>query len=126
MIMNLHHMRLPGGKFRLWQGSVVPIMLVLTACSGAPSPGALLTLLLFRIDLNLYSAVGLIKLIGIVKKNAIMMIDFAVEAEHSGQTPEEAIFEAAGAFPPDHADQLRSAVQHLSDRAVMTRIYLKA
>ncbi len=53
-----------------------------------------MTLLIFHIDLNLYSAVGLIMLIGIVKKNAIMMIDFAVEAERGGKTAEEAIFEA--------------------------------
>jgi HAE1 family hydrophobic/amphiphilic exporter-1 len=68
----------------------------LTILSGLPTAafGALLTLLLFRIDLNLYSAVGLIMLIGIVKKNAIMMIDFAVEAERSGKSAGEAIFEA--------------------------------
>jgi HAE1 family hydrophobic/amphiphilic exporter-1 len=50
--------------------------------------------MLFGIDLNLYSAVGLIMLIGIVKKNAIMMIDFAVEAERNGKSAEESIFEA--------------------------------
>jgi len=68
----------------------------LTILSGLPTAafGALLTLLIFHIDLNLYSAVGLIMLIGIVKKNAIMMIDFAVEAERSGKSAEEAIFEA--------------------------------
>jgi HAE1 family hydrophobic/amphiphilic exporter-1 len=68
----------------------------LTILSGLPTAafGALLTLMLFGIDLNLYSAVGLIMLIGIVKKNAIMMIDFAVEAERGGKTAEESIFEA--------------------------------
>ena len=68
----------------------------LTILSGLPTAafGALLTLLLFHIDLNLYSAVGLIMLIGIVKKNAIMMIDFAVEAERQGKAPHEAIVEA--------------------------------
>ncbi len=68
----------------------------LTILSGLPTAafGALLTLLVFHIDLSLYSAVGLIMLIGIVKKNAIMMIDFAVEAEREGKTAEEAIFEA--------------------------------
>jgi HAE1 family hydrophobic/amphiphilic exporter-1 len=56
--------------------------------------GALLTLRLFGDDLNLYSFVGIILLIGIVKKNAIMMIDFALEAERKeGKSPEEAIFE---------------------------------
>jgi len=56
--------------------------------------GALLTLMLFHIDLNLYGMVGLIMLIGIVKKNAIMMIDFALEVERSGVPPEKAIFDA--------------------------------
>jgi HAE1 family hydrophobic/amphiphilic exporter-1 len=56
--------------------------------------GALLTLLIFGIDLNLYSAVGLIMLIGIVKKNAIMMIDFALEKQREGESAEEAIFDA--------------------------------
>ena len=55
----------------------------LTILSGLPSAGfgALLTLLLFKVDLSIYSFVGLIMLIGIVKKNAIMQIDFALEAE---------------------------------------------
>ncbi|MBR0345470.1 MAG: efflux RND transporter permease subunit, partial [Rudaea sp.] len=68
----------------------------LTILSGLPTAafGALLTLMLFRIDLNLYGMVGLIMLIGIVKKNAIMMIDFALEVERSGVPPEKAIFDA--------------------------------
>ena len=68
----------------------------LTILSGLPSAGfgALLTLIIFKIDLNVYSFVGLIMLIGIVKKNAIMQIDFALEAERKhGKTPEEAIVE---------------------------------
>ncbi|HWU37409.1 MAG TPA: efflux RND transporter permease subunit, partial [Candidatus Acidoferrum sp.] len=68
----------------------------LTILSGLPSAGvgALLTLLLFRQDLNIYAFVGIIMLVGIVKKNAIMMIDFALEAErHQGLTPERAIYE---------------------------------
>ncbi len=69
----------------------------LTILSGLPSAGlgALATLLVFHNELNLYSFVGIIMLIGIVKKNAIMMIDFALEAqrEHS-ITPAEAIHEA--------------------------------
>ncbi|HEX3897336.1 MAG TPA: efflux RND transporter permease subunit [Rudaea sp.] len=56
--------------------------------------GALLTLLIFGIDLNLYSAVGLIMLIGIVKKNAIMMIDFALEKQREGEKAVDAIFDA--------------------------------
>jgi HAE1 family hydrophobic/amphiphilic exporter-1 len=68
----------------------------LTILSGLPSAGfgALLTLILFGIDLNIYAFVGLIMLIGIVEKNAIMQIDFALEAERSqGLTPEKAIYE---------------------------------
>ena len=68
----------------------------LTILSGLPSAGfgALLTLHLFHIDLNIYAFVGLIMLIGIVKKNAIMQIDFALEAERmEGKTPREAIYE---------------------------------
>jgi HAE1 family hydrophobic/amphiphilic exporter-1 len=68
----------------------------LTILSGLPSAGlgALLTLLLFKSDLNIYGFVGLMMLIGIVKKNAIMQIDFALEAERShGKGPEAAIYE---------------------------------
>ena len=70
----------------------------LTILSGLPSAGigAFVTLLIFRIDLNLYALVGIIMLIGIVKKNAIMMIDFALDAERKdGKSPEEAIFQGA-------------------------------
>jgi HAE1 family hydrophobic/amphiphilic exporter-1 len=70
----------------------------LTILSGLPSAGvgALLTLILFHQELNLYSFVGIIMLIGIVKKNAIMMIDFALEAERTdGKTPEESIYQGA-------------------------------
>jgi HAE1 family hydrophobic/amphiphilic exporter-1 len=67
----------------------------LTILSGLPSAGfgALLTLMIFKIDLNIYGFVGLIMLVGIVKKNAIMMIDFAIEAQSHGKTSSEAIFE---------------------------------
>jgi len=69
----------------------------LTILSGLPAAGlgALLTLLLFGKELDLYAFVGIIMLIGIVKKNAIMMIDFALEAERKGgRSPREAIREA--------------------------------
>jgi HAE1 family hydrophobic/amphiphilic exporter-1 len=68
----------------------------LTILSGLPFAGfgALVTLMIFGIDLNIYAFVGIIMLIGIVKKNAIMMIDFALEAERKeGKNPEEAIFQ---------------------------------
>ncbi|HTD44916.1 MAG TPA: efflux RND transporter permease subunit, partial [Bryobacteraceae bacterium] len=69
----------------------------LTILSGLPSAGvgALATLLIFHNELNIYSFVGIIMLIGIVKKNAIMMIDFALETQRiQGATPAEAIVEA--------------------------------
>jgi HAE1 family hydrophobic/amphiphilic exporter-1 len=69
----------------------------LTILSGLPSAGmgALATLLLFHDELNIYSFVGMIMLIGIVKKNAIMMIDFALAAQRThGTLPSEAIYEA--------------------------------
>ncbi len=68
----------------------------LTILSGLPSAGfgALLTLLIFHIDLNVYAFVGVIMLVGLVKKNAIMMIDFALEAERKdGKGPAEAIYQ---------------------------------
>jgi HAE1 family hydrophobic/amphiphilic exporter-1 len=67
----------------------------LTILSGLPSAGigALLMLLLFNAELDLYGFVGIIMLIGLVKKNAIMMIDFALEAERKeGKSPAEAIY----------------------------------
>jgi HAE1 family hydrophobic/amphiphilic exporter-1 len=68
----------------------------LTILSGLPSAGfgALLTLWIFHVDLSIYAFVGLIMLVGIVKKNAIMQIDFALEAERrEGKSPAEAIYE---------------------------------
>jgi len=67
----------------------------LTILSGLPSAafGALVTLLLFHLDLNIYAFVGMIMLIGIVEKNAIMQIDFALEAQRRGMSAEEAIYQ---------------------------------
>jgi HAE1 family hydrophobic/amphiphilic exporter-1 len=70
----------------------------LTILSGLPFAGfgALLVLVVFRMDLSVYAFVGIIMLIGLVKKNAIMMIDFAVEAERNeGLSARDAILEAA-------------------------------
>ena len=70
----------------------------LTILSGLPSAalGALLTLMYFGYELDLYGFVGIIMLVGIVKKNAIMMIDFALDAErNSGKTTQEAIYYGA-------------------------------
>ncbi|AFY32749.1 efflux RND transporter permease subunit [Calothrix sp. PCC 7507] len=68
----------------------------LTILSSLPSAGfgALLTLLIFQVDLNIYAFVGIILLIGIVKKNGIMMVDFAIVARKQGKSPYDAIYEA--------------------------------
>ena len=69
----------------------------LTILSGLPFAGfgALLTLLIFRTELSIYAFVGIIMLVGLVKKNAIMMIDFALDAERrDGKSPRDAILEA--------------------------------
>ena len=69
----------------------------LTILSGLPAAGfgALLTLLIFKTELSLYAFVGVIMLVGLVKKNGIMMVDFAVEAQREhGKSPREAIHEA--------------------------------
>jgi HAE1 family hydrophobic/amphiphilic exporter-1 len=68
----------------------------LTILSGLPAAGlgALLTLMIFNTELNLYAFVGVIMLVGLVKKNGIMMVDFAVEAQRHGKSPAEAIHEA--------------------------------
>ncbi len=75
----------------LYESFIHPV----TILSGLPSAGvgALLTLSLFGHDLNIYAFVGIIMLVGIVKKNAIMMIDFALQAEGRGKSPAEAIYE---------------------------------
>ena len=98
-----------GSLGNLWVLLVVAILVVyivlgvlyesyvhpLTILSGLPSAGfgALLTLFIFNLDLSIYAFVGLIMLIGIVEKNAIMQIDFALEAEREGSTPTEAIYQ---------------------------------
>jgi multidrug efflux pump len=77
----------------LYESFVHPITILSTIPSAGV--GALLALLLFHVDLTVIALIGIILLIGIVKKNAIMMIDFALEAERNGgKTPEEAIFQA--------------------------------
>ncbi|MDH7500228.1 MAG: efflux RND transporter permease subunit, partial [candidate division NC10 bacterium] len=70
----------------------------LTILSGLPAAGvgALLTLMIFRMDLNLYAFVGVIMLVGLVKKNGIIMIDFALDAQRKeGKNPFDAIYEAS-------------------------------
>ena len=96
----------------LWLLLIMPILVIymilgilyesfihpVTILSGLPSAGvgALVALLIFHQDLNIYAFVGIIMLVGIVKKNAIMMIDFALEAQrHNGKSPVEAIYAGA-------------------------------
>jgi hydrophobic/amphiphilic exporter-1 (mainly G- bacteria), HAE1 family len=77
----------------LYESFIHPI----TILSGLPAAGvgALLTLMLFRMDLNVIAIIGVIMLVGIVKKNAIMMIDFAIDAQRNhGASPERAIHQA--------------------------------
>jgi len=77
----------------LYENFIHPV----TILSSLPSAGfgALLTLMVFGVELNIYAFVGIILLVGIVKKNGIMMIDFAIEAQRDrGKKPLEAIYEA--------------------------------
>jgi multidrug efflux pump len=77
----------------LYESMVHPLTIISTLPSA--SAGAMLALLVFKTDLNVISIIGIVLLIGIVKKNAIMMIDFALSAEREGgKNTREAIFEA--------------------------------
>ena len=76
----------------LYESYIHPITILSTIPSAGL--GALLALMLFGSDLNLIAMVGLILLIGIVKKNAILMVDFAIELERDGKPPAEAIYQA--------------------------------
>ena len=77
----------------LYESYIHPITILSTLPSAGV--GAILALLLFHVDLSVIALIGIILLIGIVKKNAIMMIDFALEAERDhGMEPEEAIYQA--------------------------------
>jgi multidrug efflux pump len=76
----------------LYESLVHPLTIISTLPSA--SVGAMLALMLFKQDLNVISIIGIVLLIGIVKKNAIMMIDFALQVEREGRSTEEAIFEA--------------------------------
>jgi len=77
----------------LYESYIHPITILSTLPSAGV--GAILALLLFHVDLSVIALIGIILLIGIVKKNAIMMIDFALEAEREqGLTPQEAIYQA--------------------------------
>jgi multidrug efflux pump subunit AcrB len=77
----------------LYESYIHPITILSTLPSAGV--GALLALMLFRTDLNVIGIVGILLLIGIVKKNAILMVDFALEAERAeGMRPRQAIYQA--------------------------------
>ena len=76
----------------LYESYIHPVTILSTLPSAGV--GALLALLVFHTELSVIALIGIILLIGIVKKNAIMMIDFAVEAERTGKTAEESIYQA--------------------------------
>ena len=77
----------------LYESFVHPLTIISTLPSA--SVGAMLALMIFRMDLNVISIIGIVLLIGIVKKNAIMMIDFALMAEREeGKNTRDSIFEA--------------------------------
>jgi multidrug efflux pump subunit AcrB len=76
----------------LYESYIQPVTILSTLPSAGV--GALLALLAFHTELTVIALIGIILLIGIVIKNAIMMIDFALEAERSGKTPEESIYQA--------------------------------
>ena len=88
----------------LYESLIHPLTIISTLPSA--SVGAMLALMLFHMDLNVMSIIGIVLLIGIVKKNAIMMIDFALAAEREeGKSTADAIFEACILrFRPDHDD----------------------
>ncbi len=75
----------------LYESFIHPI----TILSGLPSAGlgAVLFLMLFGIEVSVISIIGIVLLIGIVKKNSIMMVDFAINARHEGMSPEDAIIQ---------------------------------
>jgi multidrug efflux pump len=78
----------------LYESLVHPLTIISTLPSA--SVGAMVALMLFKQDLNIISIIGIVLLIGIVKKNAIMMIDFALQAEREeGKSTRDAIFEAS-------------------------------
>ena len=88
----------------LYESYIHPITILSTLPSAGV--GAVLALLLFRTEFSVIALIGIILLIGIVKKNGIMMVDFALDAERKeGKAPEEAIYQAcSAAFPADHDD----------------------
>ena len=104
----------------LYESFIHPI----TILSGLPSAslGALLILYLFDVELTIIAMIGIILLVGIVKKNAIMMVDFAIEARSRGATPARCHPRGLpAALPADHDDDHGGAVRHAADRGRLGR-----
>jgi hypothetical protein len=100
----------------LYESFIHPLTILLTLPS--PTVGALVALRFFGFDLTMMAIIGLIMLIGIVKENAIMMIDFALQRERSeDKSPEASDLGGGGtAFPPDHDDNDGGSVRYPADR----------
>jgi hypothetical protein len=100
----------------LYESFIHPITII----SGLPSAGvgALLVLILFKMELSVIAMIGIVMLVGIVKKNAIMMIDFRARApacrrRRGGGDPRS----LPAAFPADHDDDVRGDLRRAADRA---------
>ena len=96
----------------------------LTILSALPFAGfgALLTLLVFHVDLSIYAFVGIIMLVGLVKKNGIMMVDFALEAQKSGKDADRGDLRGVrGPLPADHDDHDGRADGHDPHRPRLRR-----
>ena len=99
----------------LYESLIHPLTILSTLFSA--SVGAALALWLFATQFTIIAAIGVLLLIGIVKKNAIMMVDFALEAERHGLDTREAIEQACLiAFPADHDDDLRGDLRRAAAR----------
>ena len=99
----------------LYESLIHPITILSTLFSA--SVGAALALWLFDTQFTVIAAIGVLLLIGIVKKNAIMMVDFALEAEGEGLDTAPAIEQRLPfALPPDHDDDLRGAFRRAAAR----------
>ena len=99
----------------LYESFIHPITII----SGLPSAGigAILTLMLFNMEMSVIAMIGIVMLVGIVKKNAIMMVDFALERRRVGLSRRARHSRGgAAAFPPDHDDDLCRDLRHAADR----------
>ena len=104
----------------LYESFVHPVT-ILTALPFAGF-GAIVTLLVFRTELSIYAFVGIIMLVGLVKKNGIMMVDFAIEAQRTGKTAQEAIHEACLVrFRPIMMTTMAALDGHPADRPRVRR-----